>query len=424
VVAGFAGEPNALTVADLDGLDAEVTRRGGLASLSDADLLDVITRLRGDRPRVATTILHHPESLETPAPEPVALSFAAQRATPDAVVLSRVSYDRLAVRRMMLPRPLDAAYGALGNDQALALLGPELAALRLRDRARGRPRAGRRARAAATGKEACTPRWLAALRALSPSDALDAPRHPAPRDDHRSVGRAPAQHAARRVERGSPRHRALHRPVVQRRPRVLVPRGLRRALPRLLGRPPPLGRPRARGRGAGPLRHRREADAVGALARPRRRGRHAPGGDGRPRARGAELSADQLAYLNAALQTHEQNVVCTSITVVDGGWYYDLFEPRLELGDRRAMVADVHTQPADESGTTVGRVLHIGTGLPRQMVVIAGPAGRERAYVGLASSYLERVTEGFDRLTDQRWRREASQASAPSWLREISGAPR
>ena len=33
-----------------------------------------------------------------------------------------------------------------------------------------------------------------------------------------------------------------------------------------------------------------------------------------------------------------------------------------------------------------------------------------------ASSYRERVTENFDRLTDQRWRQEIARSAAPAWM--------
>jgi hypothetical protein len=136
---------------------------------------------------------------------------------------------------------------------------------------------------------------------------------------------------------------------------------------------------------------------------------------------GQDLTQDQLAYVNQALNARERSVVCTTVIDVDAGWYYELFEPRLELSDVRSMVADVHTQPADEQGNPVGRVLHIGTGGPRVMVVLAGPKERVRAYVGLASQYLERVTTNFERLTDEQWRAEVAQAHTPKWLAPVSG---
>ncbi len=136
---------------------------------------------------------------------------------------------------------------------------------------------------------------------------------------------------------------------------------------------------------------------------------------------GEDLTAAQLEWMNHAVNAREENHVCTSVIVVDGGWLYELIEPRQDHGTLRSIVADVHTEPEDEHQNLVGRVLHIGTGRPQAMVVLAGPPGRERAYLGFASSYRERVTEGFERLTDERWRSELDRASAPPWLDGVSG---
>ncbi len=80
-----------------------------------------------------------------------------------------------------------------------------------------------------------------------------------------------------------------------------------------------------------------------------------------------------------------------------------LLTPAMAISDA-SVVADVHTQPTDASGTLVGRVLHVGTGRPRMMVVAAQNCSGPRVYVGFVSSYFERVTESFTRLTDETWR--------------------
>ena len=61
-------------------------------------------------------------------------------------------------------------------------------------------------------------------------------------------------------------------------------------------------------------------------------------------------------------------------------------------------IADVHTQPTDAYGAPVGRVLHVATGMPRTMVVTVETCTGPRAYVGLASSYFERVTDLMSRI--------------------------
>ncbi|MBK8694156.1 MAG: DUF3160 domain-containing protein [Deltaproteobacteria bacterium] len=77
---------------------------------------------------MATSLLVHPEGFDGTVPQPVTFSFAPQRYTPDSMVLSRVSFDRVDAGRVprMMPDPLDAAFAALGNDQAAALLRPSL----------------------------------------------------------------------------------------------------------------------------------------------------------------------------------------------------------------------------------------------------------------------------------------------------------
>lgn len=135
------------------------------------------------------------------------------------------------------------------------------------------------------------------------------------------------------------------------------------------------------------------------------------------------MTAEDLAWINDALHAREVSVVCATETRVDGGWLYDLYEPHRTLADVRSVVADVHTAPEDEHGNPAGYVLHVGTGAPQGIVVIAGPRGRERAYVGMAYSYRERVTRNFQRLTDAQWRAQADAASSPAWLGAIT-APR
>jgi hypothetical protein len=55
--------------------------------------------------------------------------FLGQRFVVDSYVFSNVTFDRVvhgALPKRMLPNPLDVAYAALGNDQAISLLGDDL----------------------------------------------------------------------------------------------------------------------------------------------------------------------------------------------------------------------------------------------------------------------------------------------------------
>jgi hypothetical protein len=85
------------------------------------------------------------------------------------------------------------------------------------------------------------------------------------------------------------------------------------------------------------------------------------------------------------------------------------------------VVADVHTQPADESGTTVGKVLHVGPWCPRLMVATVDRCGAPSAYVGLVSAYFEKTTSDFQRLTDEDWSTELEKATPAdvSWMADL-----
>jgi hypothetical protein len=99
------------------------------------------------------------------------------------------------------------------------------------------------------------------------------------------------------------------------------------------------------------------------------------------------------------------------------GWYPRLFYHRdnqffdeVEFSgsgsifDEDLVVADVHTQPTDEFGAPVGKVLHAATGLPNMAVVVASPpGGGPMAFIGPVLSYYEHTTVNFERLTDEEW---------------------
>lgn len=419
-VAAVAGEPEALLFSDLDRLAEGVRAAGGLARATDAQLEALVEVQRGERPRVATALLHRPDGIAGTVPEPVQFSLSPQRYTPDAMVFSRVTYDRVAAGavRRMLPSSLDAAYGALGNEQALALLEPELARFDYATELET-SRALVDAHEASWWSGSMYAVWLSALRTLSPRDALS---------DAGSLPRAMRTEpwgrrllAAQLASWAEARHDLV---LYASQSYSMIP-GC--SYPAVYVDPYPalwdaLGRWVERGRSV--VSHARW-DSAQERARWERYLAHA--GDvlqrlgtlARQERAGQEPSAEQLAWANRAVNAHLQSVVCTSIEVVDAGWYFDLFEPRLQLGESRAVVADVHTAPADADGRPVGNVLHVGTGAPRELVVLAGPPGRERAYVGLGFTYLERVTTGFERLTDEQWRQSPTLARAPEWLSSL-----
>ncbi len=109
------------------------------------------------------------------------------------------------------------------------------------------------------------------------------------------------------------------------------------------------------------------------------------------------------------------------------GWYSDLYyrlgeymQPNYDGSDY--LVADVHTQPTERNGASIGRILHVGVGKINLGVFIApAPSAdyRSMAFVGPAMSYYEKLTENWDRLTDERWAtliKENQQPARPDWV--------
>ena len=109
------------------------------------------------------------------------------------------------------------------------------------------------------------------------------------------------------------------------------------------------------------------------------------------------------------------------------GWYSDLFY-RLEHAidgqyeGHDYLAADVHTQPTDQFGGVVGRVLHVGIGQVNLGIFIADSPSHDfqpMVYVGAVMSYYEKITENFKRLTDEAWAelvKSNDLPERPSWV--------
>lgn len=88
------------------------------------------------------------------------------------------------------------------------------------------------------------------------------------------------------------------------------------------------------------------------------------------------------------------------------GWYAQLFYDNYDAAKEDYVVADIHTQPTDQTGNPVGRVLHAGVGKVN-LGVFLGPAPSQHyepmAFAGPVMSFYSAITRNFDRLTDERW---------------------
>jgi hypothetical protein len=130
---------------------------------------------------------------------------------------------------------------------------------------------------------------------------------------------------------------------------------------------------------------------------------------------GVELTPEMLAFINEAVVVQD---VCGG-GYFASGWYKKLFFDPFAALEPDPTIADVHTQPTDEGGNFVGHVLHVGTGLPRVMVVVAEGCSGPRAYAGLASTYREKVTDDFERLDDPTWAGKWRSEPEVPWMQEL-----
>lgn len=138
---------------------------------------------------------------------------------------------------------------------------------------------------------------------------------------------------------------------------------------------------------------------------------------------GTAHSADLIAFINDAVKWQD-GMMCGGGTYHSNtaGWYLKLYlSPNYGIDENPAVVADVHTQPTDAAGNDVGRILHVGTGTPRLMVVTADTCQGPRAYVGLATSYGELIEENWKRLNDNDWRTIIATSGVPDvpWISSI-----
>ncbi|MGK4000437.1 DUF3160 domain-containing protein [Sorangium sp. So ce1024] len=419
-IQAFVGESDYMTLPQLDDLlkDLGLSDAAGLAGLTDDEIVKVVMEKGHGTQRISSHIMINGLGKGT---LPLSSSFAllGQRYVVDSHVFSNVVYDRVkggALKRMM-PNPLDVGFAALGNDQAGLLLGPELGQFpyapdlhMMRVLVDAHPKDF-------WGKNLYN-RWLGALRELSPSKAL------ADTEGLPSVAKSEAWgrrllntqlaswaelrhdtllYAKQSYTGGAscefpdayvdpyPGFYARIAEMAEHGGNVVEALDLSSA-PWLEQRVP-----------AYFSRLHEVATLLGEMAANQRAG--------------VPLTQEHLDFINQAVKIQ---MGCGSPEGAEG-WYAQLFFDVLESVTQDPTIADVHTQPTDEVGTMVGRVLHVGTGLPRLMVVTADPCGTPRAFVGLASSYFEKITENFERMTDEQWAGELQRTTPAdvAWMKDL-----
>ncbi len=132
------------------------------------------------------------------------------------------------------------------------------------------------------------------------------------------------------------------------------------------------------------------------------------------------LGAEDVDYLKGAVAFRVVDQVCT-VSYEPEGWHASLYYDRDDILKREPVICDVHTQPTDATGKLVGHVLHVGTGHPRQMTIVIETDTGKRTYRGFVGTYHETITENFQRLNDEEWRKKLvdDPPANPPWLGDL-----
>jgi len=416
VITAFVGEHDDMTPPEVDSLLADLNVASldwtSLSAISDEKLAQAVIDGGYGAQRIASQIMINGVGTKT---LPLARSFAflGQRYVIDSNVFSNVVYDRVlpavGVPMRLMPNPLDVAYAALANDQAGMLLdseltqyayAPELRSVRLLADAHG----------ADFWQGNLYNLWLGALRALSPSQDV---ANPAAAGLPSVAGTESWGRRLLNTQLAS-WSELRHDTLLYAKPSYTAGDSCEfptayvdpypeffSALAAFASKGEALVKDLPEGGAAASYFQRLGSTAATLrdMAQDQRQG--------------LPLSPAHLAFVNRAVRIQEG---CGSPFA--DGWYTDLFVNADEAIEADPTIADVHTQPTDENGNDVGRVLHVASGAPHLMVVTADGCSGSQAYVGLASSYYEQITENYQRMTDQDWaaQLQSNPPAPPAWL--------
>jgi len=411
-IGAFVGEPDGLHLGEVDAL---LTALGladarDAADLSDEDIAATIQKYQFGAQRISSHFMINGIAGTT---KPLSHSFAAlpQRYVLDSHVFSNVVYDRVQsgnVYRMM-PDPLDVAFAALGNDQAGVLLADQLSEYDYQHDLNAMRILADSHDEAFWGANLYN-LWLSAIRGMSPNDDLA---------DLAASG-LPAVAATepwgRRVINAQLASWAELRHDTILYTKQSYTGGAACEYPDAYVEPYPAVFDALAAFAQKGITIANDLDHENAAAYfERLEAAVSRLGDMAAKQRSGEPhDADDVAWINQAVMI-EPN--CDGTLLGAQGWYADLYYSGQEM-DFDPTIADVHTQPTDESGNVVGKVLHVGTGMPNAMVVTVETCEGPRAYVGLVSSYHEEVTQNFERMTDEQWAPEVMSGAVtrPAWV--------
>jgi hypothetical protein len=414
-IGAFAGEHDSMTPEDMLVMFNAllIADPADLAKLSDQQIVDEIVHDGLGEQRIASRIIIK-DSAGPSLPLDRSFSLFGQRYTVDSHTFVNVTYDRVAGR--LMPEPLDVAFAALGNNAALPLLSDEFG--------NGSYVAGlAKTRTLVDAHEpsywegSLYTRWLGALRSLSP------------RPEATLANITPTEAWQKRLlstQLGSwaeLRHDTIL--YVKQSYTVSVgcdfPDAYVDPYPEFYAR---MGAFAEAAAGVATSLPSQAADLKSALGTWASNFKGAMGNlhtMAENQVSGAPHSPELLAFINDAVKWDQENVCGGASYSNLAGWYLKLYLNEYSGLDYDPVVADVHTQPTDAAGNDVGRILHVGTGRPRLMVVTANTCQGPRAYAGLAFSYGELVTEHWKRLNDEDWKEQLASGAFPDahWLKDV-----
>lgn len=133
---------------------------------------------------------------------------------------------------------------------------------------------------------------------------------------------------------------------------------------------------------------------------------------------GEPFSEEQINFIQQALRVKNYGI-CGAPPEFDG-WLPKLFWKKSDASEADFTVVDVHTQPTDEVGNMVGKVLHTGVGRFNMGVFIApSPSNKYKPtlYCGPTFSYYQFETENFERKNDKEWEEMlySKDMKCPNW---------
>ncbi len=384
-VGAFVGEPDGLVVTQVPQLMEAlgVDNVTAVKTLSDDAISTAIQKHGFGGQRIASHYMIN--GLDSTKPLSHSFALMSQRYVLDSHVFSNVVWDRTKQKRMM-PNPLDVAFAALANDQAGALLEPEL-----RDFDYQHQLNTMRVLADAHEPDFWGANlyngWLGALRTLSPSQAPTASVAGTEAWGRRLLNTQLASWAELRHDTILYAKQSYTTGAACEYPDAYVEPNP--AFFAAIGDYARSGQLAVAPHGSNYVEYFDRLEAAATRLEAMATAQEA----------GTPHGADDLAWINEAVATIDN---CDETLLGAEGWYGQLFYGSGEM-DFDPTIADVHTQPTDATGVEVGRVLHVGTGNAQAMVVTVETCEGPRAYVGLASTYYEAVTENFERLTDEDW---------------------